>query len=508
VATRKTFTFDDFRGGYVASTMGARLRSTNQWTGVNMVPCRDGSLCVRKGVRRLNYTGMPTTGNLLALGTVPSLTPLWFVNGNTVYRQNGATSVASMGTLGATPSTAVPWTRHGFVILITVDGDKCYRIDPINNSFTAWVGTPGGQDLFLKSDRLHVLDGHRVKWSRYNVYNDFVNDGTDAGGGEREFGAAVLDAVGAVRIRDSVLIAKQVEGVYVLTGDVPTNYNIRLITTADTAQHWSHMAEWQGALLTHRSNAAGQAPVRVGGGAAQPLWDLAGAVQTSNLLSSQDDMGVAGDPLNGSAVIMDGADRKALLFSAPGVWSYHSFDLPTLRGGLTFTDGLSGTYFLGGTTGANIYKWQADMGGADVAERPGNEADADARAGDDSASPVVGEFTVPEIEHPDGGMMRPIEVVVDFRSYPTGGSQANSLSCDVVCVERPDQSSNTLSSAATQSWTETVTPITLSGHRRQVRFGMGEQAEGSSWRVRLHGIRGLRITRVRVVCDLSRPQNR
>jgi hypothetical protein len=148
------------------------------------------------------------------------------------------------------------------------------------------------------------------------------------------------------------------------------------------------------------------------------------------------------------------------------------------------------------------------MGGADVAERPGNEADADARAGDDSASPVVGEFTVPEIEHPDGGMMRPIEVVVDFRSYPTGGSQANSLSCDVVCVERPDQSSNTLSSAATQSWTETVTPITLSGHRRQVRFGMGEQAEGSSWRVRLHGIRGLRITRVRVVCDLSRPQNR
>lgn len=513
MSKRKTYVFDDFRGGFVSTTAWPRGVRMGQYTGLNMQPCRDGSITVRKGVREITPSGLPN-GSLFGFYTVPGLSNnLIFIIGNSVYRGTISGSSSLLGTLAKTPTNTVPGVRIGFAVYITVKGDKCYRIDPLNNQLTALTDTPGGDCLFLKGGRLHVVDGNHLMWSKLNDFSDFsIDDSDENSGGDTYIGTDHLDVVAALPIRDHVLLCKNAEGTWVLTGSNPEDYQLRKVTEFDGPTHWSHIARWQGAGLYHRTSGAGQAPVLLDGTAPRPLHHLAGAVQSGVVLAPQIDFGMVSSEGDQTLIINDGTDRKMLLYSSPGTWSLHSFPtLPALRGSVMVMDGQDGIVYLttagGVSSSPKLYRWQCDLGPAGTQERPGFESDTNARAGDASATPVTGDLWLPEIAEDDGSTIRPVEVVVDFLSYPTGGSSPNQIKCSVVCTEAPLQSSNTLSMSTPAVWTESVTPV-AGGSRRQVRFGVGDQAAGMAWGVLLSELRGVRIMRVRVVCDLSRPTAR
>lgn len=509
MATRKTFSFTDFRGGWVSRTAGPVNLRSSQFTGVNVQPCLDGSLTVRKGLRKIPISGVPS-GQVRGFGTVPALTNnLWFIVGNTVYRAYHGSSASSLGTLAATPSAVVPWAREGFSVVITVDGDKCYRVNPIGGALTALSGTPGGQAMFVRGRRLHVCDGNTVKWSVIGDFADFSITGDENDGGEETVGDTNLDISAVCAVRDGVYLCKTVEGTWVMTGEAADGYAFRKATSAIAAVFHAHITEWEGAPLYHRTNASGQSPVRLTGARPEPMFELAAAVQSGTLLSPQEDLGVLGNVSDGTVIIVDGTDRKALLWGAPGCWSYHSFDgVPALRGSAGELNGQDGTLLIASQNAADgFYYWRADVGPVGEQDRPGFESDTYARAGDNSADPVVGEFTCPEIVADDGSMLRPVEVVVDFLSYANGGSQANSLSAQVSASRMPDRASNTTPTSGALTWTETTTPTTT-GSRRTARFQVGDQPPGPGFWVRIHNMRGVRVLGVRVVADVARPQDR
>lgn len=122
--------------------------------------------------------------------------------------------------------------------------------------------------------------------------------------------------------------------------------------------------------------------------------------------------------------------------------------------------------------------------------------------GDDSLEQVSGSLELGEshLENSDEFMVR--GVIVDFRSWDTGGTLTNHFDLEVLCLRPYDDSSPQVS--LTSSWDEDGSLSSAAGTVKRQVFMFGDQGVGNGYQLRFSNVRGVAFQRFQVILETEK----
>lgn len=497
---RKIVVFDRFVGE--AGKRNLWNAPSDTFNAVNMWRYQTGELGPRPGLRQMTPAGA-ATGIVRGFGcsSVPNK-DVWFAIGNSVYSFDGSTAAslrtASGSTTGASATSVFDYAPVGTAIYMTAKSmTNSYKVEfntgaGVAPAVTTLTGSPAGRTICSYGDRLVIGDvavgnENRLRFCDALNYNSWPS-------------ANFIDVsdgwliTGLYSQRQHLLITKQ-NGFYVLTGVPGVNPVLRKVSS-DFGPLGALEATLAQDDVLYNWPIFGHQPARMNGSRQVREFALADHIPNSgagDVFPPQNGVSPITDNMTG-AVYLDKTTNKMVAYYNNG-WSYH-----------TFGSNISGfTAKFGGTFG-NL--WLCDGGGASASpkfytmdlhlDRPGFESDGAARAGDDSATQVAGSVNFQEFWDKSGEEFFVKAVVVDFRSWNTGGSSTNHFDLTVDAM-RTYQDSTV--SSTTRSFDQAGSSSSTSGTIQRRIFGFGEQGVGNGFALRLANIRGVALHRIEVILD-------
>lgn len=500
---RRVEQYSDFSGGEF-DQIGPYRAPKNSWTGTNMLVYRTGELGVRKGLKRV-------TGPTFAAGNVERLLPSGFGNeflftqGTAVRLVSGIDGSASLVTLSGSLSGAGAFSGSPYFS----DEDVSYvatsaglgKVDPSSLTVSSLTGSPGGADALVRyGKRLIVggVSGSEIRYSAAANFNSWPSDNVIAVGD-------TTSVIGLYVQRGHLVIMKNAQ-TFVLTGVPGENETLREVDsyTAGFDGQRSGVVERNG-------------PLWVG-------WTRNGFVSHFNGSIWQDESqfnlesGGGGTGIVGAEAIKYGyrghvflygvSPTVSLLLRHHGVWSKHI--LPVIAAGGSDIKPIIETRSGGqGPNGNSSLLIITDTGTGSVAPKfymlktgedsPGLESGTFQRAGDDSTTPVTGSVDFPEWHSPNASEVFIRSVIVDFRSWNTGGSQTNHFDLAVKTLRRYDA---TESATGTVSFDQAVASSSTSGTIQRRVFNLDDTGQPTAgFQLSFTNIRGVAIQRIHVVID-------
>jgi hypothetical protein len=512
---RSVVEYKDFSGGEYGR-LGAWRAPKNAWTGSNMLVYRTGELGVRPGLKKLTVTTNVPEAELYFLASDGSGTVYTNSAGvRHVYTFNGAATGGTTAGTKINNALAVSdsingWVRPGRGSRIYITTDLTQSYDVTSTASTALTGSPDGNLLALYGDRMVHADGATVSYSDAADFNSWPVDNFFL------VGPTNTRITGLWAQRTHLLIGTT-EGFYVLTGPPDTgtlrqvtttegpqanapNTGLQIVQSAEAVAHDSrvlYVPELLNVPAWH--DGVREAPVMHLEADARPC----GAIALKRCRSQAFLSRPAGTtPVSGTVA--------HALVQSYGAWSYHNFGAAsfTMNGMLATEIALVSSFernrglllLADPPVGSAPTFYHLVLG----QDSPGIEGQSYQKAGDDSTSQVSGSVTFPEWHSDTAQDVLVRTVVVDFRSWDTGGSNTNHFDLTVDALRRFDSTSP--NSSATQSWNQTGSSSSASGTIQRQVFGFGDQGCGNGFQISLTNIRGVAIQRIQVVVDSVPPR--
>lgn len=499
MSTRQTVVFQDFKGGEYGDKAGWKA-PRNSFTAINMLVNRQGELMVRPGLINRTPSGV-AAGIVRGFGDTGIPTQdAWYVQGTTVKTfdiLSGNNLETATGSLSGTPTSPISSFVATNQIYLTARGlSTSYVLNnvPATPTLTALTGAPAGTTITVYGDRWIIGDIESSLDNRIR-YSDAANPNSWPAANFIDIG----DGWGVRALwpqRQHLVIMKQT-GAYVLTGVPGVNEVLRfvgkgigplspndVVCSRDDMIWW-----WQG----------------TGVGLAGPAVFTGSQVKALNYLNNHIASGSDGEsfpPGTGvqgtsedypDGVFFCSDENKGILYQN-GVFTYHTFGVNTSG---FLGRGQNGRVYIcdGGSAGTapKFYVWNY------WADTPGIEGGDQMRAGDDSASPVIGNVTFPEWWAESGAEVRVRAVIVDFRKWNTGGSANNHFDLSVDLMRRYNTTSPLASN--TVSFDESPASSSSTGTLDRRIFGFGEQGPGNGFQLNFTNCKGIAIQRVEVILD-------
>lgn len=505
----------------------------NSFKALNMLVYSTGELGVRPGLQNITPTNV--VAGTVAQGMLGSeiATTYYYGQGTSLFR---ATSYKNQAQTTVTGS----FTGSVFNLYFADTGSAFYIMEPSRGVYSVilnvltQLNTVGGNGLVLFGDRLATGFFVGVTSSvRYNGLTAGVSDLTS-------WPATNIIPVGDRNERPSNLhlqrghlaIMKQTNGLFVITGALGVNETLRravkTVGPGDGFVAGSCVTEDD--TIWYVANNGHHIPVRFDGTNTHYYEDQILPIQGDALtncskIALSDPDGVA--ITVGTTTLSSNPSFKTtkLLLYYHGVWTRH--ELPNLGtvSQVTSTNGFSlydpsvnlndpaiSTFLLSHNVPVMVFA--SDVAATPAfysmpldTDRPGivQQTGADFVAfnnempGDDSLAQVSGSVEFPETHLDNGDEFMVQGVVVDFRSWNTGGSLTNHFDLQVDCL-RPYDNTSPISSLK-GAWDEPGSLSTATGTVKRETFMFGEQGYGNGYQLKFTNIRGIAIQRIQVILD-------
>lgn len=505
---RRVIEHADFSGGEYGR-MEAWIAPKNMWTGTNMVRYRTGELGVRAGIQQIPVDGL-VAGSVGFLEIPLSSSRAVFGQGTAARSFNAsdgsglATAATPFAISSGSPSLQAPTYRVTGFLYTTLFTDKSYQINATGATpiVTALTGSPGGRSIGQLGDRLLVgsISGG-VNSLRYN--------GLTAGVSDFNFWPAtnlipvgnINDEINGLYIQRTHLLIAKNEGFYVLTGNPGVNESLRQVSTTPGPSrqqrgHVDPLGRLGFAPVDYKSPAYFD-------GTAEEIFKyipVNNPTTARTIRYLRDAMILTYTGVN--------VDTVNALLLVNGAWSVHDFEVP-MPGSTSFmvaddaepvTNNGEAVLVLcdggGASTVPNFYWWVVDQ------SSPGIEGQSFQRAGDNSTAQVTGNVTFPEVHLQDADEFMVQGVIVDFRSWNTGGSLTNHFDVQVDCLRPYDNTSPITSLKG--SWDQAGALSSPSGTIQRETFMFGEQGLGNGYQLKFTNVRGMAIQRIQVILETTK----
>ncbi len=533
---RRIIEHADWTGGEFGRLEPWRARA-NQFTGTNMLVYRTGELGVRPGLKDVTPTaggGFNVAGQIFMFnrhsssGTGLGTSVLFGINDD-LYAFNPSQTIrttATIGTLSAAPSSLCDTVWYGRRLYIITPNSGAYQVDA--DTLTALTNSPNGNSIALLGDRLVIAQtGASSHILRYNGLTAGVSDFTVWTATNT---IPVGDAASIFKLmnqRSHLVISKQHTGHWVLTGNPGVNEALRqAVTNVQGPEAYQGLGRAQNGLIWFADVSGRSGHPMSFDGTQMVAYDHLNVTQISSGLgtftesnaaipfSSDDDTGLL---LHTQTPTSGTADHKDL-FLSDNVWSQHNFPVQLhiaqgvalpyqyyqnpanpVTGQLRSTDTFVFTDGGSQLVAPKFYAWSPRL------DRPGSETVNDntcpERAGDVSSAQVAGNWTSAEIHLPDADEFMVQGVIVDFRSWNTGGSLTNHFDLEIECLRRYDNTSPNTSLKG--SWDEVGALSSTAGTLKREVFMFGEQGLGNGYQLKFTNVRGIAFQRIQVILDTT-----
>lgn len=542
--------FNDFSGGEYGA-IGGRHARPNQFTGLNVIPYRDGSIGPRAGACVLTPSPAPTGGVTDIGWTVPSTTPVYIgtnADWGRVWWVDRATSAnVRYGVIDATPGgsnhlaggsfVAIAYggspigATGGFVSHYNAYSDHTYivstgaaglnRIEHNNNNIVNVTG-PTGYAISRFGDR-GVIAGivgnqNRVRFSAANDFtswptSNFIDDFS---------ASAITDLVAQ---RDHLLVISSDMTHHIITGTLGVNDSVREGTNwSETVAGYGYNTpgdDFHHVNRTHAGDAWGltyvdRHPIHYNGTAVQILDHIFVGQNTPGVQYVDPCHMVASRGPN-DFVLIGGVDQSvnySLMAAAfiRGAWSLHRFANPlganTWPNVVNACQGPGGAVIWADKSGSTFGLWAPTN-----LQPPGTVGNDDLLTKEfypETDWPGVGNnatfesyFTTAEVYDTRGYEWVGRHVDVRFTSYSRGNGSVSSFDVKLNTLDVKDGvNASVLAGAGTSpSWTETHTASLGTTYRRRVVFDFPE-ARGGGLSVTFDNLKGVKIDDVLVMGTL------
>lgn len=512
--SRKIVVFPQFDGGELGRRGVTKPQTGGQFTANNMLVNYRGNLMVRPGLKKFNPAGL-ATGVVQGFGStsVPGR-DVWFIQGTAVraFGLNGGALSTAVTALSATPTLPADWTMAGSAIHFVINKPTgaqpqggVYTLDPVptpititrrTNSYTARCITFYG-DRLVVGNVFDTAGGNTntIRWngttggvSDFTVWNalDFINVGDP-------WVVTALDWQ-----RQHLLIAKQNQW-HILTNATGSGLEVVRKVSSTAGPLFPYLCSLDSKDDAWYQDLNTQFPSKFSG--TYPSFYRNMEYTGGTVVSGVDQL----PPLVGNAAVAGQSDGAVYISNSGSasyinkIWTKHTFGV-TISGYVAPTGGGpnpgSSRVIIcdGGGAAAtpNFYVWDCTL------DTPGIEGGTFSRAGDDSATPVVGSVTFPEHWDEGLGEIQVRSVIVDFMAY-ANGSGANDTFDLTLNVLRRYEAGDALSSTA--SFSSAATNFSASGTRQRKIFGFNDAGMGNGFSLQFANIRGIEIERVEVVLE-------
>lgn len=529
---RRVTEHKDFSGGDWGKREAWNARP-NQFKALNMLVYSTGEIGVRPGLK--NVTPTNVVAGSIAQGLLGSESSTGYIYGQntTLWRaQSYANEVQSAYTGAFTGAVSLLYyadTGSAFYVMDTSRG----IYSAISNVLTQLTAL-GGNGLAFFGDRLCFGSFTGTTSNlRYNGLTAGVSDLTS-------WPAANIIPVGDKNERPSNVLVqrghltflKLTNGLFVFTGQLGVNEVLRraakTLGPSDGLVAGSVVTEND--LIWYVASTAHHIPVSFDGTNVKYYEDQILPIQgdgVTNLskIAISDPDGVA--IVVGTTTLSTNPAFKTtkMFLYYHGAWTRH--ELPDLGSGgqVTSTNGFSvfdpavalndptiSTFQLSHNVPVMVFAsnlsttpafyampLDTDRPGAVISSDPNLAQFQNEMPGDNSLVPVRGTLELPEVHLKDADEFMVQGVVVDFRSWNTGGSQNNHFDITVDCL-RPYDNTSPITSL-TSAWDEAVTLSDTVGTLQRRVFMFGEQGLGNGYQLKLSNIKGVAFTRFQVILD-------
>lgn len=512
----QAFEIKDFSGGDYGR-MEAWKAPKNTFSALNMIVTRTGELCVRPGMRKTNPTGM-SNGVVWGMGRLPG-NPfnVWYGQGTAIkyfspQTTPGAVSTATGALTGTPGAGSVVIDETGATTYLATNSANGYSFN--GTAITSLNNMPNASAIALYGDRLAVSPTSAPNTVVFSAAAS-LNNWTISAGNAVSITVGDTDAINALFAqRGHLALLKNASSLYVLTGTPGTNEALRPV------YRFNGPVTQRGAGRTHSDDKVWYAPIFSGyavsfdGTAVQLLDNIPLSLHTG--LLNRTVLPLYDDDQAGLALVTPAGSGAAneIWVKYRGAWTKHTVSQTLSNAAAVKTHGYPqdgdttisrlryGSCILftdGGAAGTqpNFYAWQPFM------DRPGLEADPFSasceRAGDDSSTPVTGNVTFPEQKMDDGSEMMVRGVLVDFRSWNTGGASNNHFDLAVNTLNSYETAG--VVSSATGSFDEAPASSSLAGTVRSKYFSFGDQGRGAGFQLVLTNCKGVAFQRFRIIAE-------
>lgn len=518
--TRRVVQYDNVSGGEFGRH-GAYDAPLNSFSGLNMLVTFDGNLTVRPGLKKLPITGMPN-GIIRAFGRTNVASADMFFAGGSDGKSVYSFSVTSDNLRGpaSTKLTAVPTAPCAWVavvndVYITSLAEGSYKISPSAVAIpvvTKLTGVAGGTCISTYQDRIAIggLTGaggtsNRIQFSDPSAFTTWPSTNFD------DIGDA-FDIQAIHPQRGHLLIGKPLGGWYVYNGSPASGSGSAAVAGNETVRQVSHTRNGPTAWPTSTLINADDTVWFVGEGVnwpglmngTQPLFlRQLTTIGTPifNAAAFPPPIGVTefGGRDSGVVVLTSNSDVSFPYYSLAkinNVWTTHAFGKSTSGWHAAGLDNIIVTTD-GGAAGApaNVYAWFASL------DRPGFASDSFAQPGDDSTSPVVGTFDLPEWHHPQNNEFKVRTVTVDFTTWNNGASANNHFDFVVRALRTWDATGDPITSA-TNTFDQAVSSSSTTGTIQRRIFSVGgDIPHGDGFQLSFTNCKGISIQRIQVGLD-------
>ena len=525
---RKVIDYSDFTGGEYGILEPWRA-PPGSWTGKNIVQYDNGSLGPRNGLIEVGLS-TAVTGSVLSAGPYGRRTnsDVWVILDNAGVRT--AKTITAAGVVSSvTAVSAIPVVYEPVSSLVEEDEEYLCFVDSgiyhlTGGNFTAVPSTPSGRCFIKHGDRFYVGGGIGTG------YQATTPAGTDSPATRLWYSAVdditswpslnYIDVTGAIVglfSQRSHLVIVTTEGWYILTGVPGITDTLRRQnksefptwpTQATVVEPSCNLAFVHGSLQQRDGEDEGEIAVHSLGvftaatieyashlpfGSGQNYTTYPPTYQAVTLRGPEDLLVQGG---------VDTAPNRAMLYRNKGwqkiEWAVAS---TTLLGWCMSMRRTDRHQFLS-HNGANVrmFEWRA------YNNRPAFASDTTKQPGDDSTTPFVAEFTLPEHHEEAGTDIGLVDIVVDFTSWDTGAATTNHFEI-VPYVLRTF--GDTTQAGATLTWDEAGagSAATLAGTRRRVRFpAVARNLDGTGFQLKFSNVRGVAIHRVQAYIEVDGPR--
>ncbi len=526
---RKIIDYSDFSGGEFGLLEPWRA-PPGTWTGKNIVQYDNGSLGPRNGLIEVGLSAS-ITGQVMSAGPFSRRTEsnVWVLVNNAGTRT--AKTIEADGTVtnltltDAVPAATEPVQSQVFddIEYLSIVSNGLYKIDPDTNAFSKVANAPGSRCFIQHGERFFSGGGDTlgfpvtpsgVQGPANRLWYSEPDDPEDWPS------LNFIDVVGAIvglYSQRNQLVIVTTEGWWLLTGVPGVNDTLR-------RQIKSEFPTWptQGTIVEPSCNLAfvhGSLQQRDGEDEGEIAVHSLGVFTAATLeyathMKFGSGQNIITTPPTYQAVTLRGpedwfvqggtdtAENRAVLYRNKAwqriEWEIAGVDLLGWCICMRRTDRLQ---FLTHTSNnIRMYEWRA------YNNRPAFVSDNYTGPGDDSDTPFVAEFSLPEHHEENGSDLGLVDIVVDFTSWDTGTTETNHFDL-VPKVLRAFEDDEQV--APTLTFDEAVgeSPATLAGKRRRKRFqGVAHGLDGTGFRLFFNNIRGVAINRVQVLVDVDGPR--
>lgn len=517
MAKQSSVVYDNFSGGEYG-LLGGLLAPPGSWTGKNVMVYQNGAIGPRCGLKNLGVTGAPGK-SIRGMGWCSYAgKEVWFVADDDVYGFSDATPGGAVftytGSLGATPSYPVAAAIDPAGTYITNFGDATYLINHATTTVTELSGSPGGRCIAMYGGRMLIggigtglNSGNRIMFSEIADYNTWPSvNFLDIGDGWQ------IRAIFPQRTH--LLIAKEDGSWWVLSGTLggtSTDFSVRKVFgggvagSSDPAIQAS--APWSptDAVMLENGDVlfipnGRDYPARFTGSFTRHdkyLQWLQGAntAKAGNNIPPTLCMRVLN--YDDEVAVVSGT-RLMLLHE--GVWSFHTFDVPTdawLVAG-------SRDHFVVASAGDNMTSTPPVFYTARTyINRPGQAGAIYESAGDGSDTMFPAQFTLPEKWAKDGDEVLVRHVVIDFLKHLPNTAQTNHFDLTVTALRKYQATSST---SPTKSYDAPQGEGTLTGVQQRIQLDFAEQGYGNGFQLNFSNLRGVAIQKIQVITETKPEQ--